>query len=86
MSESMVHRLTVDDFVFYLPKGRFVYLPTGDFWPTVSVNWSVGRVEIPRRAGEYGPAYVKASDWIMEHRAVTQPPAGMNTYKKIGRR
>lgn len=51
----------LEDFYYYSPMGRFIYAPTRDLWPAVSVNALLTRVE-----GK------KASTWISRHHPVLQ--------------
>jgi hypothetical protein len=55
----------LDDFVCSLPDDSFIYLPTGDHWPAVSVNTIVAKVTI-------GLQKVTAAEWLRKNRAVRQ--------------
>lgn len=54
---------TVENFVSYLPRGDYIYTPTGQHWPAKSVN---GR--LPKQ--QAGTKYVKATDWLDRFRRV----------------
>ena len=53
------------DFVAYLPRACFVYMPTREFWPGESVNVRLPKVKTNRR--EITPAR-----WLAKHRAAEQ--------------
>src|SRR5262245_16030349 len=55
----------LDDFVAYLPKHNYVFLPTREPWPAASVNARIPPVE-------EGDEMIAASRWLDEHRAVEQ--------------
>jgi hypothetical protein len=50
--------ITLDDFVASLTDNSFVFLPTGDHWPAISVNATLKRSN--------------AADWLRENRGVQQ--------------
>jgi len=52
--------MTIDDFYSY--KGRYLYVPTGHFWPAADVNANVAP---PTKAGT-------ATEWLARHRCVEQ--------------
>jgi len=55
----------LDDFVAYLPKHNYVFLPTREPWPAASVNACIPPIE-------KGDEMIAASKWLDEHRAVEQ--------------
>jgi hypothetical protein len=52
---------TVEDFVSFLPKHDYVYLPTGQHWPAVSVDSQLPKQQIGNKA-------IKASVWLDRNR------------------
>lgn len=62
---------SLDDFYAHLPDHRYIYTATGDLWPAASVDRRLPRVKVgvsPK--GE--DAYLAASHWLDQHRAVEQ--------------
>jgi hypothetical protein len=57
--------LTLDDFVAYLPKGNYVFIPTREPWPAKSVNASIPPVAS-------GAETITASTWLDKNRPVQQ--------------
>ena len=56
----MLLMLTVEDFCLLLSSYTFIFLPTGESWPAVSIDARIGQVD-----------GMKASAWIAKHRSVT---------------
>jgi hypothetical protein len=55
----------LDDFVAYLPRHNYVFLPTREPWPAASVNACIPPIE-------KGDEMIAASKWLDEHRSVEQ--------------
>src|SRR5262249_29686379 len=70
--------LRLDDFVAYLPKHNYLFLPTREPWPATSVNARIAPIPLVDANGR--PAvdkdgkqkFIAASSWLDEHRAVEQ--------------
>lgn len=65
---SKAHRdegATLDDFWAHMPSHRYIFAPTGELWPSNSVNSRLGRV------GE-GKDAIPAAVWLDQNRAVEQ--------------
>jgi hypothetical protein len=57
--------VSIDDFRAYMPKHKYMFIPSRELWPASSVNSRVPPVAL-------GDKMVKASDWLDKHRAVEQ--------------
>src|SRR5204863_69988 len=57
--------IQLEDFVAYLPKHNYVFLPTREPWPAASVNARIPPVE-------YGNELIRASTWLDQNRPVEQ--------------
>src|SRR5262245_51322758 len=44
--EGSLEAVTFDDFLAYMPMHTYIYIPTGQTWPTSSVNSRISPVEI----------------------------------------
>ena len=56
-------RIPLTEFVYLIPKNKFIYLPTGRPWVKGGVNVVFGLVE-----------GMRATDWLKIHRAVMVVP------------
>lgn len=43
---------SIDDFIAYLPMHNFIYIPTGQHWPTVSINSCLPPVPVVNKKGQ----------------------------------
>ena len=59
--EVLPDHVTYDDFVAYMPKAAFIFMPSGQLWPAVSIN-----ARLPGRAG------LKPAIWLAKHAPVEQ--------------
>ena len=72
----------LDDFYCYLPKYKFLFEPTGDLWPAVSVDAALPPVPLKDEDGapvldDRGkPKMLRASEWLARNRAVLRLPKG----------
>jgi hypothetical protein len=57
--------VTLDDFVAYLPKGNYIFLPTREPWPGKSINSCIPPVE-------HGDETIAASTWLDKYQPVHQ--------------
>ena len=87
-SEEALHRLydsaspeklpPVGAFVSHMVAQRFIYMPTGDLWPAISVNARVPPCEVVDSSGNPilnsagTPQRILASDWLSSHAPVEQ--------------
>ncbi len=60
----------LDDFRAYMPSHNYIYMPTGDFWPSTSVNSRIPPIAVANEAGE--ERRIPANQWLDRHRAVEQ--------------
>ena len=72
----------LDDFLAYLPDHRYVFVPTGELWPSSSVNARIA----PVRVGK--DKTIAPSTWLDQNRAVEQmtwaPGASMIARDRLG--
>lgn len=59
-------QLELDQFVAHMPDHRYVFMPTGDLWPSTSVNARLPEVEVT------GGKKISPSAWLDAHRPVEQ--------------
>jgi hypothetical protein len=87
-SEEELHRLydsaspekplPVSAFVSHMVAQKFIYMPTGDLWPTASVDARVPPCEVVDDLGNPvlnsagRPLHIPASDWLSSHAPVEQ--------------
>jgi hypothetical protein len=57
--------VTLDDFLAYMPMHQYIFKPSGELWPTSSVNARLPPVP-------YGDKTISASTWLDAHAAVEQ--------------
>lgn len=68
----------LNHFRAYMPTHSYIFAPTGELWPSSSVNSRLRPVPLVNRAGEAvtdkggKPVLQKANAWLDEHRAVEQ--------------
>ena len=55
------HKLTVRDFYAYLPEHKYIFIPTGELWPAVSVSSCLPFI-----------GAIPANVWLDKHRPVEQ--------------
>jgi len=58
-------RWNADDFMAHLPSGRFLFVPTGDLWPRVSVDGQLPPVQLD------DGTTVPASQWLVKNRSLS---------------
>ena len=73
------YQVRLKDFYAYMPKHLYIFTPTGEMWPAVSIDSRLPRVPVltkkngPRSATRTGkPKFLKASKWLDKNRAVEQ--------------
>ena len=70
--------VSIYDFYAYMPKHLYIFAPTGEMWPAVSINARLPRIPLKKKNGtpardEDGkPKYITPSRWLDKHRAVEQ--------------
>lgn len=57
--------VTLDDFWAHMPSHRYIFSPTGELWPSASVNSRIGPVQ-------NGEDTIAAATWLDRNRAVEQ--------------
>jgi len=65
--------IPIEYVAFCTANRRFLYLPTGTYWPRVAVDAACGVV---RENGQR----VQASDWIRQHAGIDVPTLEHRTY------
>jgi Bifunctional DNA primase/polymerase, N-terminal/Primase C terminal 2 (PriCT-2)/Family of unknown function (DUF5906) len=71
-------RYTIDSFYAYLPMHTYIFLPTREHWPAVSVNSKLPKVELldasgqPIVDGEGKPKKISPAAWLDQNRSVEQ--------------
>jgi hypothetical protein len=67
-----------DDFWAYMPQHRYIFAPTGELWPSASVNARLPRVPLVDRNGkpvlddDGKQKEITASTWLDKHKPVEQ--------------
>jgi hypothetical protein len=70
--------VSLDDFWAYMPKHEYIFAPTRDMWPAISVNTRLspkpklnaeGKQEVDSKGK---PLWIRPSDWLDENRSVEQ--------------
>src|SRR5262249_42968676 len=71
-------RVTIDDFVAYLPKHLYIFTPCREIWTASGVNACLGKRQVltksgtPKRDKDGNLVYESATRWLDKNRGVMQ--------------
>jgi hypothetical protein len=62
---------TIEDFRGYMPTATFIFMPSGELWPSKSVNARVPPIQVGVDS-DGAPKFISASAWLARKRPVEQ--------------
>jgi hypothetical protein len=61
--------VSIEDFYAYMPMHSYIFVPTREMWPAVSVNARIGSISVP---GPEGPKQWAAAKWLDRNKPIEQ--------------